>query len=68
MEITTIKLKKKTKVRLDKLKIHKRESYEDVIQKMLEILNICRLNPSKAKEKLTEIDKENKRVSQGSLL
>ena len=57
MEITTIKLQKKTKLRLDKLKIHKRESYDEAIEQILEILNICRLNPEKAKLKLAEIDK-----------
>lgn len=57
MEITTIKLQKKTKSRLDKLKIHKRESYDEAIQKILEILNICRIQPEKARAKLIEIDK-----------
>lgn len=57
MEITTIKLQKKTKSRLDKLKIHKRESYDETIQKILEILNICRIQPEKARAKLIEIDK-----------
>ena len=37
MEITTIKLEKETKKRLDKLKVHKRESYDDVLQKILGI-------------------------------
>ncbi len=56
-EITTIKLQKNTKTRLDKLKKHKRESYDESIQNILEILNICRINPEKAKSKLIEIDK-----------
>ncbi len=57
MEITTIKLAKKTKLRLDKLKLHKRQSYDEAIQHILEILNICRINPEKARSKLAEIDK-----------
>ncbi len=57
MEITTIKLEKKTKQRLDKLKISKNETYEEVIQKMLSILNICTVNPSLAREKLKDIYK-----------
>ena len=57
MEITTIKLQKNTKIRLDKLKKHKRESYDESIQNILEILNICRINPEKAKSKLVEIDR-----------
>jgi|TARA_B100000315_G_scaffold29490_1_gene25050 hypothetical protein len=57
MEITTIKLEKDTKNRLDKLKIHKRESYDDVLQKILSILNVCRVNPLQARMKLKEIDR-----------
>ncbi len=63
MEITTIKLRKNTKNRLDKLKTHKRDSYEDITQRILEILNLCRLNPNKAKEKLMEIDKLNSSIA-----
>jgi len=57
MEITTIKLEKATKKRLDKLKVHKRESYDDVLQKILSILNVCRANPLQARMKLKEIDR-----------
>ena len=67
MEITTIKLKKSTKSRLDKLKTHKRDSYEDVTQRIMEILNLCRIKPEKAKEKLVEIDRQNKAISQKEL-
>lgn len=57
MEVTTIKLYKKTKKRLNKLKVSKRESYEDVLKRILDILNICRINPAKARDKLIVIDK-----------
>jgi hypothetical protein len=56
-DVTTIKLEKETKNRLDKLKIHKRETYNDVLQKILSILNLCRADPSGAMMKLREIDK-----------
>jgi len=55
--ITTIKLQKNTKDRLDKLKVYKRESYDEVIQKVLEILNIVRTNPESARAKLISIDR-----------
>jgi len=55
-QITTIKLTKKTKSRLDYLKTHKRETYDETIKKMLAILNICKVNPLRAKSKLKEID------------
>jgi len=44
-EITTIKLEKQTKARLDKLKEHKKESYNQVIGKLLNILSVFRKNP-----------------------
>ena len=56
MEITTIKLQKKTKSRLDKFKTHRRETYEDILQKILDLLNTCRIHPEKAKAKLIEIE------------
>ncbi len=59
-EITTIKLTKKTKTRLNGLKTHKRETYEETIRKMLGILNICKVNPLHAKSKLLQIDKQRK--------
>ena len=49
---TTIKLDKKTKERLDHLKEYKRETYDDLLQKILEILNICKANPERARARL----------------
>lgn len=57
-DITTIKLSKNTKRRLDKLKISERESYEGLMVKILEILNLCRVNPEKAKDQLISIDNQ----------
>lgn len=42
---TTIKLKEETKKRLDGLKEYKRESYDEVINKVLNIINITIRNP-----------------------
>lgn len=58
MQKTTIKLDKKTKKRLDRLKSYRRESYDDVLQKVLGILNICRINPEKARMRLIQIGKK----------
>ena len=44
-KITTIKLEKSTKDRLDGLKEHHRESYDEVIQKVLNIINITVRSP-----------------------
>lgn len=45
-KITTIKLEEETKKRLDGLKEHQRESYNDVIKKALSIINITIKNPA----------------------
>jgi len=60
--ITTIKLNRSTKDRLDGLKEYRRESYEELIEKILEILNICKMNPLKARAKLMKIDRQHKEV------
>ena len=44
--ITTIKLEKDTKKRLDGLKEHERETYDHIIQKTLNIINITIRNPT----------------------
>lgn len=58
---TTIKLSRATKGRLDNLKVFKRESYEDILQNILSILNICRINPERAKARLITIERQKKR-------
>lgn len=58
---TTIKLEKATKARLDKLKEHEKESYNQVLKKILHILNLVRKNPSVGNKFLQNIDKSIKR-------
>jgi len=60
--ITTIKLTKETKLRLNKLKEYPRETYEDLLKKMLFILNTTKAHPEKAQKKLKKLDKINKRI------
>ena len=60
-KISTIKITQKTKSRISKLKVYDRESYEEVLIKVLEILNILRLNPEKARVILLEREKERRR-------
>ncbi|MEK6893073.1 MAG: hypothetical protein AABX07_02625 [Nanoarchaeota archaeon] len=56
-EITTVKLKSKTKKRLDHLRVYRRETYDEILEKILDVLNLCRLNPEIARAKLVAIDK-----------
>ncbi len=57
-KITTIKLSESTKIRLSHLKVYKKETFEEILQKMLDILNTCRVSPEKARAKLIAIDRQ----------
>jgi hypothetical protein len=60
-EITTIKLRKSTKDRIEKLRVYRRESYDEIIQKILDILNTCRVNPSRAQVRLAAIERQKRK-------
>lgn len=53
---TTIKLDAETKQRLDHLKEHERETYNQIIKKMLYILNEIRKDPISGNRILSKID------------
>ena len=57
----TIKLEKQTKARLEHLKEHERETYNQVIKKILYILNRSRKDPVSANRILQNIDKNIRR-------
>lgn len=60
--ITTLKLESETKQRLEKLREHKRETYDEILRKMLFILNKVRVEPEKAQGILEIIDEKRKRM------
>ena len=60
--ITTIKLQKQTKARLEKLKEHKRETYDEILRKMLGILNILKKDSERARAILEKIDEIQKKI------
>ncbi len=60
--ITTLKLEKETKERLEKLREHKRETYDDIIRKIMYVLNTVRDEPAKARAILEFIDEKRKRM------
>ncbi|MBS3078824.1 hypothetical protein J4218_01760 [Candidatus Pacearchaeota archaeon] len=59
--ITTIKLSTETKARLEHLKEYDRETYNELINKLFYILNVCRKEPLKAQKILENLDKRIKR-------
>ena len=62
-KITTIKLSLETKQRLDKVKEYRRETYDEILQKMLNILNTCRFSPERARSMLISIDRKKRRLN-----
>jgi hypothetical protein len=61
-KITTIKLLEETKFRIEKLREHKRESYNDILRKILYILNVARDEPEKARRILERISELRNRM------
>jgi len=61
-KITTIKLLEETKLRIEKLREHKRESYDDILRKILYVLNTARDSPEKAKRILERVSELRKRM------
>jgi predicted DNA-binding protein len=61
IKTTTIKIYDKTKERLEHLKEHKEESFDTLINKAINILNVCMRSPSLAGKILRDIDKSKKR-------
>jgi len=59
-EISTIKLSKRNKERLLKLKVYKNETFEEIIEKMLNIFNLCKQNPEQARQALVSLEAQKK--------
>ncbi len=59
--ITTIKLSNKTKSRIDHLKRYPRESYEEIIVRILELLSVTRANPEQARISLLKLEREHRK-------
>jgi predicted transcriptional regulator len=60
-KITTIKLSEETKARVDHLKRYPRETYEEILVRMLELLNLTRQSPERARISLIKLDKERRK-------
>ena len=60
-KITTIKLSEGTKDRLNHLKVYQRETYDEILNKVLDILNLAIHDPERARSKLILIGKQSRR-------
>jgi len=59
--ITTMKISTETKERLNHIKEYDRETYNELINKLFYIVNVCRKEPLKAQKILENLDKRIKR-------
>jgi len=57
MGFTTIKILEKTKKRLEGLKTHPKESYETALDRLLDLISLCRAYPEQAKITLIKWEK-----------
>ncbi|MFH0797777.1 MAG: hypothetical protein V1906_00010 [Candidatus Woesearchaeota archaeon] len=68
MEATTIKIYEDTKTELDKLREYKNESYDEVIKKIVFIVQKFKTEPKLSKEAITSIEKARERLKKGQFL
>lgn len=66
MASTTIKLSKKTKRELDRFREQPRETYEQVVRKLVQIADTARDEPSLSKEAVDAIDEARARIKSGT--
>ncbi len=59
-KITTIKLSESTKLRLEKLRVYERETYDEILRRMLDLLTLTRIDPDKAESTLISIERKRK--------
>ncbi len=67
MNITTIKVYQKTKINLDRFKEHRKESYDEVLKKILYIITLLKENPELGRKLLKEIEATKERLEKRQL-
>ena len=65
MDATTIKLHLDTKQELDQFREYKNESYDELIKKMIYIVQKIKTQPKLSKEAIEAIEKARKRIKSG---
>lgn len=65
MAVTTIKLGKKTKEKLNEFKQYKNESYDEVVRKLLYVAKMVKKKPQLSKKTIIEIEEARKRIKRG---
>jgi predicted CopG family antitoxin len=68
MNATTIKINLDTKHQLDQFKEYKRESYDELIRKMLYIVKKAKTQPELSREAVLAIENARKRIKAGNFI
>ena len=68
MDTTTIKIYEDTKEQLDNYREYKNESYDEVIKKILYIVEKVKEEPELSKETIESIEKARERIKKGKFL
>ena len=68
MEATTIKIKLETKNQLDQFREYERESYDELIRKMIYIVKKVKTQPELSKEAVVAIEKARERIKAGNFI
>ncbi len=68
MSSTTIKLYLETKDQLDKFREYKNESYDEVIRKLVYVVNSCKKDPELGQEAIIAITKARERIAKGKFI
>ena len=64
-ELTTIQITKKTKDRLEKIKSYRRETYDELVNKLIGVLEIVESEPELKAEVIEEMDLAQKELNAG---
>ncbi len=68
MDATTIKINLDTKHQLDQFREYKRETYDELIRKMIYIVKNVKTQPELSKEDVAAIENARKRIKAGNFV
>lgn len=68
IKTTTIKIHQDTKTQLDRLREYKNETYDELIKKVLFIVETLKTKPELSRETVEAIEKSRERIKKGKFL
>jgi predicted ATP-dependent protease len=68
MDVCTIRLRRKTKSYLDKYREYRNESYDEVVQKLVNIADMCKNEPELSRDAVERIERARQRIRAGDFV